>query len=347
MSSEFAEPSTAAVGGGAAIRLAGYRSVAGRWLTFSDYGSVAQRHMALAWSCALACGLADAIWLPFSRLSFAASNWLSLFQGVAYCALACVLIAVAFGRLQGDASRVGVALRTALTTTELLCRTVLVIGALLTAGATLSYIITAAELPLKDALLAEADRGLGFYWPRFLEATNSSPFLASLLTRAYQTTGLVTEFVILWLAVMRNGERLAEFLAVLGVCTVGLCIGMWLVPAAGAFAYYGPAPGLFDNYSALGKMWTFNHTFNMLRNGTLSVVNLSALDGVVSFPSFHTMLGVMTTYAMRDSRWLILVFLLNATMIVATMPVGGHHLVDVLAGAGLTLGAILLVRLPR
>jgi membrane-associated phospholipid phosphatase len=303
--------------------------------------------MAVAWSCALACGLADAFWLPFSRLSFASSNWMTLFQGVAYSAVACVLIAVAVGRLQGDSSRVGVALRAALTTTELLCRTLLVIGALLTAGATLSYIITAAELPLKDALLAEADRGLGFHWPHFLEATNSSPWLAKLLTRAYQATGLMTQFVILWLAVMRKGERLAELLGILGVSTVGLCIGMWLVPAAGAFAYYGPEPALFANYSAPGGMWTFNHTFNMLRNGSLSVVDLAALDGVVSFPSFHTMLGVMTAYAMRDSRWLILVFLLNAAMIVATMPVGGHHLVDVLAGAGLTLGAIFLVRLAR
>jgi membrane-associated phospholipid phosphatase len=53
----------------------------------------------------------------------------------------------------------------------------------------------------------------------------------------------------------------------------------------------------------------------------------------------------MTTYALRDTRWLfIAVLLLNATMIVSTLPVGGHHLVDVLAGAGLTFAAILLVR---
>jgi membrane-associated phospholipid phosphatase len=345
MSSELAEPSATAGSRGAATRLAGYRAVAGRWLIFSDYGPVAQRHMALAWSSVLACALADAIWLPLSGLSFASSNWITLLKGVLYCAVACVLIAIAFGRLQGDAGRASVVLRAALTTTELLCATALVIGALLTAGVTLSYIIAAAGLPLQDSLLAEADRGLGFEWPRFLQATNSSPWLATVLTRAYQATGLVTEFVILWLAVTRNGERLAEFLAVLGLCTVGLCVGMWLVPAAGAFAYYGPGPGLFANYSALGEMWTFHHTFNMLRSGSLSLVDLSALDGVVSFPSFHTMLGVMTTYAMRDSRWLIAVFPLNATMIVATMPVGGHHLVDVLAGAGLTLGAILLVRL--
>jgi membrane-associated phospholipid phosphatase len=95
----------------------------------------------------------------------------------------------------------------------------------------------------------------------------------------------------------------------------------------------------------MGEMWTFSHTFSMLRDGSLSVIDLSALDGVVSFPSFHTVLGVIAIYAVRDIRWLLAFVLpLNATMIVSTMPVGGHHLADVLAGAGLTLGAILLVR---
>ncbi len=95
-------------------------------------------------------------------------------------------------------------------------------------------------------------------------------------------------------------------------------------------------------------MWPFAQTFNMLRNGSLSVIDLSALQGIVSFPSFHTMLGVMTVYPLRDTRWLMIpVLLVNATMIVATMPVGGHHLADVLAGAGLTIGAIFLVRLRR
>jgi membrane-associated phospholipid phosphatase len=75
------------------------------------------------------------------------------------------------------------------------------------------------------------------------------------------------------------------------------------------------------------------------------VIDLSALQGVVSFPSFHTMLGVMTTYALRDTIWLMIpVLLINGTMIVSTMPIGGHHLIDVLVGAGLTIGAFLLVR---
>jgi membrane-associated phospholipid phosphatase len=321
------------------------QSVMGRWLMFSDYGAAAQRHMAVVWSCVLGFALADAVWLPNSRLSFAPSNWPGLLLGIVCCAIAGAFIAVASNRLRSDESRAAIVLRGALIRTELLWQAALPIGALLVAGVTLSYLITSADLPLWDALLVRLDRAMGFDWLRFLDATNSSPFFATLLVKAYNTTGQVTELVIVWLALNRRGERLAEFIAVLGVSTVGVCVGMWLVPAAGAFVYYGPGPQLVGNFSALGEMWPFVHDFTALRNGTLLVIDLSALQGVVSFPSFHTMLGVMTAYALRDTRWLMIpVLLLNGTMIVATLPVGGHHLADVLAGAGLTLGAILLIR---
>jgi membrane-associated phospholipid phosphatase len=322
-----------------------YQSIIARWFMFSDHGVVAQRHMVLAWLCVLACGLVDAIWLPSSKLTFVASNWSTLGQGVFYLALVGMFIIAAFNRLRTDDSRLANRLRTGLVVTELLCRTTLPIAALLTAGVTLSYIITAADLPLRDDVWARIDSSLGFDWLGFLAATNSRPFVATLLMQVYQTTGWVTELVILWLCVTRNGERLAEFLATLGLCTVGLCASMLLVPAAGGFAYHEPAPQLFDHYSAQGEMWGFGHTYNMLRDGSLSAIDLSALDGIVSFPSFHTVLGVIGIYAARDTRWLFgFVLLINATMIVSTMPVGGHHLADVLAGAGLTLGAIPLVR---
>jgi membrane-associated phospholipid phosphatase len=343
--SGIAERTTAAVGNGVAVDPTRFQSIVVRWLMFSDYGPVAQRHMAIAWSCVFGCALADAVWLPNSRLSMASSNWVSLLQGIVCCALAAAFIAAATRRLRSDESRPAIVLRSALGLTELLYRASLPIVALFTAGGALSYLITSADLPLRDDLLAYVDRVLGFDWLGFLNATNSSPFLAKMLTWVYQTTGPVTLLVTVWLPLHRRGERLAEFIAILSLSAVALCATMWLVPAAGAFAFYEPAPELFGNYSAQGEMWFFARAFTMLRNGALSVIDLSALQGVVSFPSFHTMLGLMTIYAIRDTRWLMIpVLLLNGTMIVSTLPVGGHHLADVLAGAGLTFAAIILVR---
>jgi membrane-associated phospholipid phosphatase len=338
-----AEPVTAAVDD--AADPARFQSTAGRWLMFSDYGSAAQRHMAIVWACVLGCAVADAVWLPNSRLSLASSNWGSLLQAVAGCALAGAFVAVASRRLRSDESRPAIVLGKALHLTELLWRAGVPIGALLAAGGTMSYLMTSADLPLRDAELAFVDRVLGFDWLGFLNTTNSSPFLAELLTRVYQTIGPVAQLVVVWLALQRRGERLAELIAILSLSTVALCATMWLVPAAGAFAFYIPAPELFGNYAARGEMWLFARAFTMLRSGALSGIDLSALEGVVSFPSFHTMLGIMTIYAVRDTRWLMIpVLLLNGTMIVSTLTVGGHHLADVLAGAGLTFAAILVVR---
>ena len=343
--SDIAERTAAAVGHDVAVNPTRLQSVVGRWLMFSDYGAAARRHMVIVWSCALACALADAVRLPNSRLSFASSNWTDLLQGVGCCVLAGAFVAVASSRLRSDAGRPAIVLRTTLLVTELLWRAVLPIGALLAAGCTLSYLITSANLPLQDALLARVDRDLGFDWLQFLDTATSSPFLAALLTRAYQTIGPVTVLVVVWLAVNRRGERLAEFIAILSLSTVALCVGMWLVPAAGAFGHYRPAPQLAENFSALGDLGSLLQVFIMLRDGSLSEIDLSALHGIVSFPSFHTMLGVMTIYALCDTRWLMIpVLLLNGAMIVSTLPVGGHHLIDVFAGAGLTFGAILLVR---
>ncbi|MDF0583776.1 phosphatase PAP2 family protein [Bradyrhizobium yuanmingense] len=216
---------------------------------------------------------------------------------------------------------------------------------MLTTGVTLSYLIAAADLPLMDSLLARFDHSLGFDWEHFLEITNSEPRASGLLAWAYRTTGWVTQLAVVWAGVASNGERLAELLALLGLCTVGLCACMFLFPAAGAFSYFDPASQLFSNYGTRDQMWTFGHTFNMLRDGALSVIELSSLDGIVSFPSFHTILGILGIYAARDVRWLLAFILpINVIMIVATMPVGGHHLADVLAGGGLSLGAIMFVR---
>lgn len=312
---------------------------------FSDHGAVAQRHMAIVWSCVLCYALVDVIWLQSSRLSFAPSNWTILLKCAACSAFAGTFIAIASSRLAEDRGLPAALLRQVLLRTELLWRTFLPIGCLMATGITLTYLITAANLPLRDNVLADVDHLLGFDWLSFLQATNFSPLVVKLLAKAYNAIGPVADLVVMSLVLRRRGDRIAEFMAVLSLSTVAVCIGMTLVPAAGAFAYFHPAPQLFANFSALGEMWTFLRTFLMLRDGTLSVIDLSAPDGIVSFPSFHTMLGLITIYAARDTRWLMIpVLVVNGTMILATMPVGGHHLADVLAGAGLTLGAILLVR---
>jgi membrane-associated phospholipid phosphatase len=317
----------------------------GRWLLFTDYGDNARRNMAIVWQCVGGFILVDVIWLQASSLSFARSNWKVCSEFLFYINLAGAFFSLVSYRLRGKADRVALFLRAALQRTELLSRGCLVIGVSGTAGMVFSYLATSAAYPLTDHFLAEFDFAFGFNWPAFLKATNSNPVLASLLTHAYQSTLLVTEGVLIWLSIRGRGEKLAEFLAILNLTSVGVGLGLLIAPAAGAFAYFNPAPQLFSNFGAPGEMWSFSKVFIALRDGSLSVIDVSVPEGIVSFPSFHTVLGIITTYALRDDRWLMVcVLALNAIMVISTLPVGGHHLVDVLAGVAISIVAIAIVR---
>lgn len=321
------------------------RRIAYRWLLLSDYGAAAQRNMTIAWACIFGLAVTNMIWLANTTMVFAASNWTSLLRIGLWMALLGGCFGLALRRLRTENDRTANLLTSVLERADLAWRGLLPTIALLTALVTYSYLATAAALPLRDHVLAAIDLDLGFHWPSFLRLVNSSPLFFRVLTTAYDSIEPVGMGMIIWLALFRRGERLAEFIAILSVTVIALCVVMLMVPAAGAFAFYQPAPELYANLAPAGAMWTFSRDFNMLRSGSLSVIDLSATTGVVSFPSFHTILAIVTVYPLRDTRWLMrAVMALNGTMIVATMPVGGHHLADVLAGAAVAVGAIIVVR---
>ena len=129
-----------------------------------------------------------------------------------------------------------------------------------------------------------------------------------------------------------NAYRLSEFLAVLALCSMFTGVLMVLVPAAGAYVQHAPAQALFSHLGTHAGMWHFQ-TFQSLRHDAIPLIDFSKSEGLVTFPSFHTVLAIITTYALRDLRilfWIILA--LNSLVIVSTVPEGGHYLVDVIAG---------------
>jgi hypothetical protein len=317
----------------------------GQWLIFSDYGELARRNMVTSWGCVAGLALVESIWLPMSALSFDSAQWPATVHSLIYGAAACIFYLVVSHRLRNKQGRIEAFLGAALERFALLFRSLLLITAIGSVGLIFTYLATSSALPLQDSLLAGLDGQLGFHWLSFLSAVNDPPFLAGLLVKAYGSTALLTQGVVIWLSIRGSGERLSEFLALLCLSSLGLAVGMLLVPAAGAFVYFEPARQLFDNFTAGGQMWPFLDAFNGLRDGSLTKIDISSVQGVVSFPSFHTMLGIITTYALRDTRALLIpAIALNGTMIVATLPVGGHYLADVLAAAAICLAAIHWVR---
>lgn len=127
-----------------------------------------------------------------------------------------------------------------------------------------------------------------------------------------------------YLSLTRRFRQLSDFCGGMAVSMVITHISSWFWPAAGAGKYY--AAQLAVDMSALSD-------FEPLRSGALRVIDPTALQGLISIPSYHTVLAVLFTCAFWRTRLAWPVLLVNVAMILATPKFGGHYVVDVLTGA--------------
>jgi membrane-associated phospholipid phosphatase len=288
--------------------------------------------------------IVDLIWLFVSPLTFAESNLWTIGQTALGIACAFCVLPLALHRLGGDPSKIASAIRTAACGVDVLAR----VGAFTVcsgiAAGTYMYLATSAGLPLQDARLASLDHTLGFDWPGFLTLANASPAISWVLVTAYHSA--LPQMLLLYLLLCFSGRerRLAEFLALISVTSLAVGALMLLVPAAGAYAHFRPPRELFDGFSANAGMWHYE-TLMMLRTQAAPLLDFGRMEGLVTFPSFHTVLAIITAYAFRGIRFLALpAVILNGIVVVSTLPEGGHFLVDVIAGAIIAVAGIALVR---
>jgi membrane-associated phospholipid phosphatase len=83
-----------------------------------------------------------------------------------------------------------------------------------------------------------------------------------------------------------------------------------------------------------------------LHAGTFRVVELQDMQGLISFPSFHTAAAVAVTWSLRrQSRWLWMpVALLNVGLVSATVLLGLHYVTDLIGTAVLLAGSCWMYR---
>lgn len=187
------------------------------------------------------------------------------------------------------------------------------------------YAATALNRPLIDPLLAAADSRLGFHVPTLADWVRARPLLNAILTRGYYT--LLWQFAliipILGL-VFRDRRSLWEYLFHFHLCAIVTVVMLAAFPAQCAFQHYG-----FE--STLDQTRFIRH-FNGLRDGSMTVVNLDDLEGLISMPSFHVAGALMVTWAVRHKMALLIpLVLINCTLIAATFLSGAHYFVDIIA----------------
>ena len=202
----------------------------------------------------------------------------------------------------------------------------------------LSYAMTSlgAAFPLQDHLFASIDGFFQLDWLATVAFLNGSSLLIKVLHASYHYTIFGMIYALVFLNVVRRPERVLEFFW--GVVLTCLIVGVVaaLLPAVGAYPYYGPAQDARSAIAADAGVWHLGD-FEALRNRTFVQFELHKAEGLVTFPSFHTAMALLIPLAMRGyGSVTVAAWVFALVVVLSTIPIGGHHFVDVAAGAALT-----------
>jgi hypothetical protein len=198
----------------------------------------------------------------------------------------------------------------------------------------LSYLCTAHAAPLTDAAFQKLDAALGFDWLYLFQALHAHSTAVTVFRFCYDSLIYQGLYFGLLLALLDRKPALKEM--------------FWLVFVAGLFtsagAFLWPALGPFHQFG-LDKYGDYIPVIEHLRSGRDLNFPLNGMTGVVSFPSFHTTMALAYIYGFRRTGAIgAIVALLNCGMLLAIPFFGGHYLTDMIAGAGVMLASLGIVK---
>lgn len=204
------------------------------------------------------------------------------------------------------------------------------------AALTLNHLAMTIRYPLADSLLARWDAALGFDWRDYFALVTGSAALRTLLEAAYNAFALVSLVAILALALTGMQQRAAYAIEAFLIASV-LCIAIGLYfPAEGASAYYLRGSLTEDQLATFPGLYHLD-ALHRLRSGQLLVIDPLRLQGLVTFPSFHTAGGIVIAAALWRTRWFWPVAAYTALMIASTPIYGAHYVIDLIAGAAVAV----------
>jgi membrane-associated phospholipid phosphatase len=280
--------------------------------------------MPMEWAIILAVAISDAILLAETSFRLEASSQMRIVAGLVV--LATVLLICrrwrSFPRITDRLAD--------------LTRTVVALVLFTNAVSILSFILTGIlPLPRWDEALANADQALGLDWLGMYRWLTRHPAIEAGAHAVYVSLGPETLILFFALELLGHHNQARAFLLWFMVSVIAaLGIGA-LTPAAGAFVYYHLPVASSTGYVA---QWAD------LRNGALRTIDSLANQGLVVFPSFHTVLALLCAYAARPLRILkIPLLVLNLLIILSSPAMGGHYFIDIIAGIVL---AALTISLP-
>jgi PAP2 superfamily len=201
------------------------------------------------------------------------------------------------------------------------------------AGAVSTYLAATFALPLRDAEFIAIDASMGFHWLawyRFIEAHRpiQLPLFIAYFTFLPQIIGSI-----LYFAHTEQTSRNAEMVWIAMPALIVTTIVSAMLPAIGPYVHY------------FGHPTADIVALTSLRAGGAQTFAIDRMQGIITFPSFHTILAIVFIYVHRPpSRSFVPVAILNVLMLLGIPSEGHHYLIDMISGAVVAAICIAVVR---
>jgi len=206
----------------------------------------------------------------------------------------------------------------------------------------LSYLLAREGGPLWDSTLQSWDRLLGFNWLAYVHFVDAREWLVAPFRAAYAS--LIPQVIAVIVALGLRGRicQLRIFLlAMIGSAVVAVLLSP-VFPAVGNYVYLGLASTDLQRIDPWAG-YVHLHDLTALRAGRMELLDLPKMQGIITFPSYHACLAILTLWAFWKSGlgWLRWGGSAIAVVTILSTPIdGGHYFVDVIAGIAIALASI-------
>ncbi len=195
-----------------------------------------------------------------------------------------------------------------------------------------------------DVGLNAIDSMFGYSWPAVIEWSGNHPVFNSIVRFAYMST--IPQFAAIVVILGLTGRIKELHVLILSVTiTATFTICFWgLFPSLGAKSLYDLPQAMEALAAPVVSTAYGDHMLAMAEQGP-GLISPKEIKGLVAFPSYHIVLALTAVYAARRVRWIFPVYLvLNALILPGIYMHGGHHMVDLPAGALVAVLGIYLAR---
>ena len=262
--------------------------------------------------------IVEIIWAPYAKFALQGTG------PTVFCAIVLLIVSYLYGRSSRSPTLSEMAYFGA----------VMILSGV--ANLALSYLVARWSFTLVDAQLVAADAALGLSLPTWFLFLGMHPVFDAILKIAYDSLILQFCFSIMYFTHATCAGKNKEMFWIVTVSSVLTSVVSGLLPALGAHSYF---------HVFLDRAVHLNHLEQLRQPGDMAL-RLTQLEGIITMPSYHTVLALVFTYLHRGTRVVFpLILALNTLVLISTPTYGGHYFVDLIAGAMVAVASVYLVRL--